>query len=157
MRKNYWKEVCLLLIGIFVGIGIEKYNPNVSLPKEKVITVERDTIVDTLYVQRTIISLNKENVLAEIKRQEIPHAHIVLAQSRLETGNYTSKVCKRKNNLFGIRKGNQYKSYNTWRESVEDYKRLISSKYKGGDYYRFLENLGYAEDSMYTTLLKGMV
>ena len=154
MKRNYWKETCLLLIGVFIGLGFDYCNK----PKEfkKVITIERDTIVDTFYVQKTI-PLNKENVLAELKKQNIPHPHIVLAQSRLETGNYTSKVCRIKNNLFGMKKGNTYRNYNNWKESIEDYKRHISSKYKGGDYYKFLENLGYAEDTLYTTLLKRIV
>jgi flagellum-specific peptidoglycan hydrolase FlgJ len=99
----------------------------------------------------------KEKVLAELKKQQIPHANIVLAQSRLETGNYTSKVCKNKNNLFGIRKGNKYKSYNSWKESISDYKRLISSRYKNGDYYQFLERIKYAEDKMYIQSLKEIV
>jgi uncharacterized FlgJ-related protein len=158
-KKSYWKELCLLFIGIFIGVGIEKYFTPPSRPIEKVIDVKRDTIVkrDTLYVHQTIVPLNKENVLAELKRQQIPHANIVLAQSRLETGNYTSKVCKNKNNLFGIRKGNKYKSYNSWKESISDYKRLISSRYKNGDYYQFLERIKYAEDKMYIQSLKEIV
>jgi len=158
-KKSYWKELCLLFIGIFIGVGIEKYFTPSSRPIEKVIDVKRDTIVkrDTLYVHQTIVPLNKENVLAELKRQQIPHANIVLAQSRLETGNYTSKVCKNKNNLFGIRKGNKYKSYNSWKESISDYKRLISSRYKNGDYYQFLERIKYAEDKMYIQSLKEIV
>ena len=159
-KKNYWKEFCLLFIGIFMGVAIERYVP-ASRPSEKVITVDvkRDTIVskDTLYVYQTIVPLNKGNVLAELKKQQVPHANIVLAQSILETGNYTSKVCKNKNNLFGIRKGNKYKSYNTWKESVSDYKCLISSRYKGGDYYEFLKRIRYAEDSEYINKLKDRV
>ena len=66
-KKNYWKESCLLLIGIFIGVVIERYTPP-SLPSSKVISVDvkRDTIVhkDTLYVKRTIVPLNEKNVLA---------------------------------------------------------------------------------------------
>lgn len=161
MRKeNYWKSVSLLLIGIFIGVGIERYTPH-SLPSEKVISVDvkRDTIVhrDTLYVKQTIVPLNEGNVLAELKKQQVPHAKIVLNQSKLETGNYTSKVCKTNNNLFGIRKGNKYKSYNTWKDCIADYKRLFSDRYKGGDYYEYLRSLNYAEDPKYINKLKEMV
>lgn len=156
MRKNYWKEVCLLLIGIFIG-----HFASISLPKEKtiIIDVKRDTIVtrDTLYVINTIVPLNERNVLAELKKQKVPHSKIVLAQSKLETGGYTSKVCKKNNNLFGIRKGNKYKTYNNWKESIIDYKRLISSRYKGGDYYNHLIQIKYAEDSEYINKLKKIV
>lgn len=93
-------------------------------------------------------------VRAEIARQGIPCPHVVLAQARLETGNFTSRVCKAKRNLFGIRKGGKYKSYRRWHDSVADYKRLISSRYKGGDYYAFLRRIGYAEDPRYVSKLK---
>lgn len=88
-------------------------------------------------------------VRAEIIRQGIPHAEIVLAQARLETGNFTSKLCRTKHNIFGIRSGRTYKSYRHWRDCVADYKRRISSRYRGGDYYAFLRCIGYAEDRAY--------
>jgi flagellum-specific peptidoglycan hydrolase FlgJ len=93
-------------------------------------------------------------VRAEIIRQGIPHAEIVLAQARLETGNFTSKLCKTKHNIFGIRQGKRYKSYPNWRECVSDYKKRISSRYKGGDYYAFLRRIGYAEDRRYVEKIK---
>ena len=37
---------------------------------------------------------------------------------------------------------------------VADYKRLISSRYKGGDYYAFLRRIGYAEERQYISKLK---
>lgn len=93
-------------------------------------------------------------VRAEIIRQGIPHAEIVLAQARLETGNFKSRVCREKHNIFGIRAGKKYKSYRNWRECVSDYKKRISSRYKGGDYYAFLRRIGYAEDRRYVEKLK---
>ena len=93
-------------------------------------------------------------VRAEIIRQGIPHAEIVLAQARLETGNFKSRVCREKHNIFGIRAGKRYKSYRNWRECVKDYKRRISSRYKGGDYYAFLQKISYASDPRYIKKLK---
>lgn len=159
-KRNYWKESCLLFIGIFIGVAIERYTPP-SLPSEKVISVnvKRDTIVhrDTLYV-KTVVPLNEKNVLKELHRQNVPHANIVLAQSKLETGDYKSKLCKTHKNLFGIRKNNKYKKYNTWKESITDYKRLISSRYKGDkSYYQFLIDSKYAEDPLYIEKLKSIV
>ena len=46
--------------------------------------------------------------MAELKLNKIQHPEIVLAQARLETGGYTSKVCGTCNNLFGLRKGDSY-------------------------------------------------
>lgn len=95
-----------------------------------------------------------EQVSAEIRRQGIPHPHIVLAQARLETGNFTSQRCRRDHNLFGIKHGKRYAKYRRWQDSVSDYKKRISIRYNGGDYYRFLQRIGYAEDAVYISKLR---
>ena len=97
------------------------------------------------------------DVLAELHRQQVPHANIVLAQARLESGNFKSAIYKRTNNLFGIKAGEKYKEYAHWRKSVEDYRKLISSRYNGGSYYDFLENINYATDKNYIKLLNAVV
>ena len=99
----------------------------------------------------------REHVLAEIQRQGIPHPHIVLAQARLETGNFKSDRCRRDHNLFGMKRGRRYAKYSNWRESVKDYKQRISSRYKGGDYYAFLRRIGYASDPNYIGKVKHIV
>lgn len=95
-----------------------------------------------------------QEVREEIRRQGLPHADIVLAQARLETGNFTSRRCKRDHNIFGIKHGRRYAVYHNWRESVTDYKKRISSRYTGGDYYDFLRRIGYAADERYIQKLK---
>lgn len=90
-----------------------------------------------------------EQVRQELHRQGVPHANIVLAQARLETGNFTSNRCKRDHNLFGMKKGKRYAKYGHWRDSVKDYKERISSRYTGGNYYNFLRRIHYAEDDFY--------
>jgi flagellum-specific peptidoglycan hydrolase FlgJ len=107
-------------------------------------------------IQYEVPELNEKNVLMQIKKHEIPHPHIVLAQSKLESGNYKSKLTKTHNNIFGIKRGNKYKKYKNYIECIADYKRLISSRYKGGDYYKFLDKIKYAEKS-YTKILKKLV
>ena len=95
-----------------------------------------------------------ESVKAEIKRQHIPHGEIVLAQARLETGNFKSRRCKVQHNLFGIKHNGKYATYRRWQDSVSDYKKCISSRYKGGDYYAFLRRIGYASDTNYERKLR---
>ena len=90
----------------------------------------------------------------ELVKQNIPHHKIVLAQARLETGNFTSRRCKVDHNLFGIKHGKRYAKYRTWQDSVKDYKERISSRYKHGDYYLFLRKIGYASDKLYIHKLK---
>ena len=157
-KKNYWKECCLLLIGLILGCLYQKHFESLPVKQDTTI-VEKDTIVihDTIHAKAIVPPLSKESVLKELKKQKVPHANIVLAQSLLETGNYTSKLTKTHNNIFGLRKGNKYRRYNNYIECIADYKRLISSKYKGGSYYDFLNKIGYAENPAYTDILKDMV
>ena len=93
-------------------------------------------------------------VRVEIVRQGLPHPEIVLAQARLETGNFTSRKCKVQRNILGIKHGGRYATYKRWQDCVTDYKRRISSRYKGGDYYAFLKRIGYAKDPRYIQKLK---
>ena len=93
-------------------------------------------------------------VAKELVRQGVPHSKIVLAQARLETGNFTSGRCKRDNNLFGIKHNGRYAKYRTWQDSIKDYKQRISSRYDGGCYYAFLKRIKYAEDKKYINKLK---
>lgn len=97
-----------------------------------------------------------EEVRKELQRQGVPCAEVVLRQARLETGNFTSKLCKSKHNIFGIKRGKKYAAYKDWRECVKDYKRRISSRYNGGDYYAFLQRIGYAADKRYIAKLKSL-
>ena len=93
-------------------------------------------------------------VRAEIQRQHLPHGDVVLAQARLETGNFTSRRCRVDKNIFGIKHRGRYAKYRRWQDSVTDYKRRISSRYKGGDYYAFLKRIGYAKDPNYIAKLR---
>lgn len=115
------------------------------------------TIILALLLSLSATGQTIEQVKAELHRQGIPHANIVLAQARLETGNFTSRRCKVDHNLFGIKHDGKYAEYRHWRESVKDYKKLISSRYKGGNYFVFLERIGYASDERYTGKLKNII
>ena len=96
----------------------------------------------------------RAEVLHEIKRQNIPHPAVVLAQARLETGNFKSDYYRRTRNLFGIKKKGKYAIYDDWRDGVREYKRLVSSRYDGGSYYSFLRRINYASDPNYIEKLK---
>lgn len=98
----------------------------------------------------------KTTVLEECQRQGLVRPDIVTAQAILETGHFKSRVCLEYNNLFGLydsRKGDYFK-FDTWQESVTGYKNMIQYKYKGGDYYEFLDSIGYATAKNYTKVLR---
>ena len=93
------------------------------------------------------------NVYNECIKQGLSHPEIVTKQFILETG--WGKHYKY-NNLFGLYNSSthDYYKFHTWQQSVEGYRDLIQYRYKGGDYYKWLESVGYAEDSMYISKLK---
>lgn len=90
----------------------------------------------------------------------VQHSDIVYAQAILETGYFRSKVCKEYNNLFGLydSKNGDYYRFNHWSESVVGYLNYIQYKFHPpDDYYTFLQDIGYAEDSLYINKLKRLV
>ena len=88
---------------------------------------------------------------------DIKNPDIVYAQAVLETGNFKSKGCVVKNNLFGLMKGKKLRSFNHWIESVIFYRDHIQNRYKGGDYYQFLTRIHYASAHNYTAMLRKIV
>lgn len=104
-------------------------------------------------------ALNNTNVYHELLSQGIDYPEIVLAQAILETGNYKSYCCTNRHNLFGLRRRDgSYMEFGHWTESVGAYKKYIQ-KYQETpeDYYQFLDNLGYAEDSIYVVRVRQIV
>ena len=98
-------------------------------------------------------ALNIKNLMAVLQQYDVKFPQIVVAQALLETGYFTSRVCLENNNLFGLRRpsnGNYY-TFNSWEESVKAYKDYVQYKYKGGNYYDFLNRIGYSEDKEYTS------
>ena len=157
-KKSYWKECCLLLIGLILGCLYQKHFGSLPIKKETT-TIKKDTVIirDTIFSKITVPPLSKKSVYLELKKQKIPHAEIVLAQSILETGHYKSDLTKTHNNIFGIKKGKEYKKYNSYIDCIKDYKKLISSRYSGGSYYNYLLKIGYASDPEYIDKLKDIV
>lgn len=99
-----------------------------------------------------------DQVAKELHRQNVPHAKIVLAQARLETGNFRSDRCRIDHNLFGMKRGRRYAKYRCWQDSVRDYKERISSRYDGKEnYYAFLKRIGYAKDHAYQSKVKHII
>ncbi len=103
--------------------------------------------------------LNKENLYHELIAQDVDFPEIVLAQAVLETGHFKSYSCVQRNNLFGLKNRNgSYMTFEHWTLAVAAYKKYIQ-KYKSppADYYKYLNDLGYAGDPSYTAKLKEIV
>ena len=97
------------------------------------------------------LPLTINNLFKVMAKYGIKFPKIVAAQSILESGWYSSDLCCRWCNIFGLfdsRKGDYY-HFNNWMESVEAYGKYVQRKYNpriDKDYYAFLKRIGYAED-----------
>lgn len=106
-----------------------------------------------------------------LKKLNVKFPHIVLAQAKIETGNFKSKIFRENHNLFGMKQavsrsstaeGTQYNHayYDNWQWSVMDY-ALYQSAYlrnvrSEAEYYAML-NASYAEASNYVEVLKSTI
>jgi flagellum-specific peptidoglycan hydrolase FlgJ len=125
--------------------------------------MKEDMKINILFVVLLILCLigklssqTIESLRTQLNASEIQHKDIVLKQAILETGWLSSYSCKNRHNLFGFRYRGKYLEFDTWQESVEYYSRWQKRHYKGGDYYKFLKDRGYATDPEYITKLKSI-
>ena len=108
-------------------------------------------ILNYYYGESHDLTLN--NLVDVIEEVGLNNQLFVLAQAVLETGHFTSSVCKNYHNLFGLydSKHKDYYRFARWEDSVIGYQKFIQYRYKGGNYLQFLQRIGYAEDPRYTT------
>jgi len=125
--------------------------------------------VDTVTVHSEKFS---EQALIELLMDcNIKYPYIVLAQAKLESGNFTSKVFKQNNNMFGMRKArrritsalcekNTYACYRDWIDCVFDYcmyqSNVMCNITSENEYFAKLGER-YAEDSTYVSKLKNII
>ncbi len=114
---------------------------------------------------------SEDKLVSKLKELNFKFPHIVLAQAKLETANFTSKMFNENNNLFGMKQASQrintaegtqhgHAYYDTWLESVYDY-ALYSSTYlhkikNERDYFDYLSQ-SYAEDPNYIKSLQNLI
>lgn len=110
---------------------------------------------DTSFLNST--EINDSILYSALVHYGIKYPTIVLAQAKLETGNYTSYHCRKGNNLFGLydsRNGRYYK-FNHWSKSIIAYKNKVEYKHKKGEnYYAFLRRIKYATSPSYIMRVK---
>lgn len=140
----------IILFILLSGLFLSSYN---RTPSHQIVI---NNVVEEV-IEDTIPTLNRENLKAELIKRNIPCYNIVLAQAILETGNFTSKHCKERNNIFGMRSKKGYKYYNSWIECVDDYEQKFSKRYKGGDYFQFLRKVCYAEAPDYEQRVRRLI
>ena len=141
------KRIILIILFCFVSMSFHDVN---VMPKQQDVEV-----CDTSFLNAT--ELNDSILYLALVHYEVKHPKAVLAQAKLESGNYTSKHCRTKNNFLGLynSRKKEYFKFNHWSECILAYKDMIEYKLREGeDYYQFLDRIGYAENPNYVNQVK---
>ena len=153
MKQKVFNILISLIVGVLGIVQVLSY-----LKKDKPPDIKVILHIDDKEKQPDFFSKSpQEGLMKALEYYEIKHPHIVYAQAVLETGNFTSNLCIKNNNLFGLydSKNKRYYSYKHWWESIEAYKKLIQRKYNNSKYYyMFLEDIKYAGDKDYINKVK---
>jgi hypothetical protein len=114
---------------------------------------------------------SEDRLIEKLKELNVKFPYIVFAQSKLETGNFTSKIFRENSNCFGMREAkqrittaqgteNNHAYYASWGESVYDYAfyqcRYLSGINTEEQYFQYLSQ-SYAENPSYVSILKDMI
>lgn len=110
--------------------------------------------ITLLVLTTNVFGQTKEEVYEYLVSIDCKFPEIVTAQSILETGHFKSYSCRVRHNLFGLRYNHKYLQFANWKLSCDAYISKVQYKYKSGDYYTFLDELGYASDPDYCKKLK---
>ena len=160
------KSVFLVFV-ILTTISFLSYTYGRLTKIENLTEYEKELLVIDL--QRDEFS--EEKLIELLIKLKVKFPHIVLAQARLETGKYKSKIFRENHNLFGMKEasrrintavGTQYNHayYEHWRESVYDY-AFYQCRYFGSvsSESQYISSLGqsYAEDPNYVQKLKNEI
>ena len=144
------------LLGIFTGYKI--CIKEIDISDTDIVYLHNDS---TIYIEEDYFAVETPEVALydALLYYDIKYPDIVYAQAVLETGWFTSRLCLENNNLFGLYDSTNecYYKFDNWYESVLAYKNKVQYKYTDGeDYYLFLKNLPYAEDSTYIDKVKSI-
>lgn len=146
------------------GGSWQKVDPEPFLAYLNNYIVELQQKMDALHFDiHPNLPLTINNLFKVMAKYNIKFPKIVAAQSVLESGWYSSELCCRWGNIFGLfdsRKGDYY-HFKNWMESVEAYGKYVQRKYNprnDKDYYAFLKRIGYAENmEKYNSQLRAIV
>lgn len=126
---------------------------------------------EKLIIVQEFNEFNEDKLIDKLKELNVKFPYIVLAQAKLETGNFTSKIFKENNNLFGMREAkqrittaagteNNHAYYHSWQESILDYAfyqcRYLSGINTEEQYFNYLKQ-SYAEDPKYINRLSDII
>ena len=110
-----------------------------------------------MFIDFKSLPLSEENIRLVMDSLGMHHQDIVIKQARLETGHYTSSLCRKGHNLFGLRHRRGYYRFEHWSESIKTYRDKIQARYRVGEnYYAFLKRIRYATSPTYVQKVQRM-
>jgi hypothetical protein len=141
------------------------------------LSINSNKKIETLSPEEKLIILREANAFSEqkliesIKELNFRFPHIVLAQAKLESSNFSSPIFLENNNLFGMKEAKvranlaigtkrSHAFYKNWKDSLLDYALYYStylSKIRTeSEYFEYL-NQSYAQDPNYVVKLKNII
>ena len=169
IKRNYIFYIIFSTLISLLSIFLFKllFIPNISLKEVPSLKSKYEKVC----IAEVQNNFTEEKFINKIKQLNLNYPHIVYAQAMLESGNFTSKIFKENNNMFGMKqarvrinlaKSTQYNHayFETWEDCLLDFafhRATYFSKLKTEqDYYNYLGKY-YAEDPSYVGKLKSMV
>ena len=101
--------------------------------------------------------LNDSILYLALVHYNVKHPKIVLAQAKLESGNFTSNHYKKRNNFLGLydSKRKEYYKFNHWTDCIQGCKDMVEYKLRDNEnYYNFLRRIKYATSENYIRQIK---
>lgn len=150
------KKMIVIAISLFL-FNIAGSNTNirwdsVGLDSQK---IETDTTSrDTSFLDG---ELNDSTLLLALKYYEVSDPLIVRGQARLESGHYTSRLCKQYNNFLGLydSKNRRYFRFKHWTDCIKGYKKYVAyRKREGESHYKFIKRIKYSTNPDYIKHVK---
>lgn len=175
---NVWYLV--IIIGFLIGlISMDRKLDKILQSIESQEQVQEEKQINTpncLEVLSMVQEMGKEEIsenkaISLMIMLGIEHPHIVYAQMRLESGNFTSSLAMDCNNFFGMKhpkvrtnvslgaNSRGFATYDNWAMSVLDYglwQKMYASGLTEEEYYGMLSK-HYAEDSDYCTKVSNII
>lgn len=167
IRVQKWRIGLLMFYFLFL-VGGFFYLLGRYMSLESLSDFEKEVLIVNLKNKN---DFSEESFIEMLQDLNVKYPYIVLAQARIESGRYSSRIFKENHNLFGMKQANRrintaegtqygHAFYQTWRESVYDYafyqSRYLSSATTEEEYY-YIIGKSYAEDPKYISKLKNEV
>ena len=136
-----------ILLIIFMAFMAYVYN---KAPELRIKYIDR---TDTIILEKKPMPLTDSAITHELTKLGCVLPNVALAQFKVETGHFTSAICKENKNIAGIRnsasplsigKNRGHNVYKTYRDCLKDYVR-IQNKYLKAIDGKYAEANGYVE------------